>query len=148
MDDGEQVYLTVKLDIAQFKLGHIYPAKVFQKAVANRFGALISCEGVDNVLDLDNMASHPELANMEFEFSNPSALTLLSGAIESKMSSADCSSTTINGIRLTNNNLVNISSFDVTNLQKIRFQLFDLRNNKVSRWTVANSIGIRLLIDG
>lgn len=138
MNDGEQVYLTVKLDIAQFKLGHIYPAKVFQKAVGNRFGALITCEGVENVLNLDSLASHPELANMEIELSNPAQLSLLSSAIDSKMASADFSSTTINGIRLTNNNLGNITSFDATNLQKIRFQMFDLRNNKViwwSRWT-------------
>lgn len=130
--NDQLVYMTVKLDIAHFKLGHIYPAKVFQKAMTNRFNALVTWEGAANVLNLDAFASGPEFISVEVDLNNAAAFQLFCTTLDNKLASGDASAAHINGIRLSNNNLQSISAFDVTNLQKIRLQLLDLRHNEVS----------------
>lgn len=129
---GDQtIYLTVKLDIAQFKLGHIYPAKVFQKAMTNRFNVPINFEGIANVLNLDDFTNGPEFANVCVDMNNMAAFQLFCTTLDNKLASGDPNVPQINGIRLSNNNLQSVASFDVANLQKIRLQLLDLRNNDV-----------------
>lgn len=145
MNNGKQLFLTVKFEVAPFKLGHIYPAKVFQKAIAHRFNTVISWMDTESTLNLDNLANSPEMVNMAIDLGNPSALSLLSATVESKISTIDLSTIPIKGIRMTNNNLVNMSSFDVTSLQKIPIEMFDLRNNKVKPTVSINSILILIL---
>lgn len=126
------ITLTVKLDIAQFKLGHIYPAKVFQKAMTNRFNSLMECEGIANVLNLDAFGNSPEFASVEIDLNNAAAFQLFCSTLDSKLIGSEANTAHINGIRLSNNNLQSLSAFEISNLQKIRLQMFDLRNNDVS----------------
>lgn len=129
---NETVHLTLKLDIAQFKLGHIYPAKVFQKAINSRYNSLITLEGISNVLDLDALTECPDFSHIEADLNNGAAFNLLCTTLDKKLAGGDVNVTAINGVRLSNNKLHHIPMFDVENLQKIRMQMFDFRNNNVS----------------
>lgn len=122
----------MKLDIAQFKLGHIYPAKVFQKAMSNRLASLATFDGVPNVLNLDAFTHGPEFACVEVDMSNAAAFQLFCTTLDNKLASGDIKASQINGIRLSNNHLQNLSGFEVPNLQKTRMHLIDLRDNAVS----------------
>lgn len=131
MKNDQTIFMTVKLDVAQFKLGHIYPGKVFQRAMARRFSTLITSDGVANVLNLDAFANGPELANVEVDMNNAAAFQLFCTTLDNKLASGDPNAPHINGIQLSNNNLQSLSAFEVTNLQKIRLKMFDLRQNDV-----------------
>lgn len=128
MGDGATILITVKTEVAPIKLGQINPSKVFHKALNTRFNTLITCEGVTNVLNLDNFAASPELASIETDLGNGSAVQLLWSSLDNKLNEKSCPQ--INGIKLSNNNLQYFPG-PITNLQRTKFQLMDLRNNKV-----------------
>lgn len=123
---NETVPLTVKFQVAQFKLGQIYPSKKMLRACTERFQSLITCEGVSKVLNLDNFAASPEFENIVVNLANKQSLQLLCTTLEHNQEVlAD-----INGIRLSNNNIYTLDSF--TKLPNLNLQLIDLRNNDVS----------------
>lgn len=129
---NENVNLTLKMDVASYKPGQINPVKVFQKAINRRYNSLITLEGISNILDLDAFSETPDFLNFEADLNNGAAFNLLCNTLDKKLAGGDVNVTHINGVRFTNNKLYHIPCFDVDNLQKIRMQMFDFRNNNVS----------------
>lgn len=123
---GETVPMSIRFQVAQFKLGQIYPSKKMLKACTERFNSLITCESVTKVLNLDNFGASPELENIVVNLSNKSSLQLLCSTLEHNQEVlAD-----INGIRLSNNHIYTLDPF--TKLPNLDLRLIDLRNNDVS----------------
>lgn len=132
--DSKWVYLTVKFQVAQFKLGQIYPSKKFTKAINEKLQQLIRVDGVTNVgipnvLDLDNFASLPEFDFICVNLSNKMSLQLLFTTLDTLNTSHKLFEK-INGIRLSNNNIKTLDP--ASKLPPVYLQLIDLRNNNVS----------------
>lgn len=122
--DTQTVYLTVKFQVAQFKLGQIYPSKKYQRAITESMQHLITIEGVPNILNLNHFSSRPEFQHIYVNLANSKSLQLLFSTLaQSKIFDQ------IQGICLTNNNIRNIEP--ITKLPMVSLDLIDLRNNDV-----------------
>lgn len=123
--DTQTVYITVKFQVAQFKLGQIYPSKKYQRAITESMQHLITIEGVPNILNLNHFSSRPEFQHIYVNLANSKSLQLLFSTLaQSKIFDQ------IRGICLTNNNIRNIEP--ITKLPMVTLHLIDLRNNDVS----------------
>lgn len=96
------VYLTVKFQVAQFKLGQIYPSKKYTKAINDCLQRKIVCENVSNVLDLDRFSTHSEFKHIHVNLANKMALQLLFTTIDNLQTNNKIFDK-VQGIRLTNN---------------------------------------------
>lgn len=123
---SETIPLSIKFQVAQFKLGQIYPSKKMLRACTARFQSLITCEGVTKVLNLDNFSTSPELEDIVVNLANKQSLALLCTTLEHNQEILE----NINGLRLSNNQINNLYPF--TKLPNLNLTLIDLRNNNVS----------------
>lgn len=123
---GETIPLTVKFQVAQFKLGQIYPSKKMLRACNERLQNLITCEGVPKVLNLDKFATNSELEDIVVDLSNKQSLQLLCTTLEHNQEILN----NINGICLSNNRIYTLDPF--SRLPKLDLTLIDLRGNEVS----------------
>lgn len=127
---GDQIiYLTIKFQVAQFKLGQIYPSKKYTKACNERLNQLITCEGIPKVLNMDDFSSSAELDKIIANLSNKQSLQLLLTTLDN-ICEKNRSFAEINGIRLSNNGIKSLQPF--TKLSPISLEMIDLRNNNVS----------------
>lgn len=127
---GHQViYLTVKFQVAQFKLGQIYPSKKYSKAINESLQRLITHEGVPSVLDLDSFSTRPEFKHIYVNLENKMSLQLLFVVLDNLQASSKIFDN-IRGIRLSNNNIRTLDP--MVKMPKVLLDLFDLSNNKVS----------------
>lgn len=83
-------------------------------------------EGVGKVLNLDKFAQSPEFAELIFTLANTSSLQLLCSTLTKHCDIFKI----VNGIRLSNNQIVDLTPFAV--IPSIDLQIVDLRNNMVS----------------
>lgn len=120
--------MTIKFQVAQFKLGQIYPSKKYNKALTECLQRTVTCEGVNNVLNLDQFATRPEFKYICVNLSNKMSLQLLFTTLDNMHTSSKIFEQ-IQGVRLSNNY---IRTLDAMNkLPKIALQLLDLRDNNV-----------------
>lgn len=120
------LYFTVKLGVADYKSDQFHHLTAFEKAFTERCSCYEVFEGVDKVLNLDNFAQSPEFAELIFTLANKSSLTLLCSTL-TKFSDMF---KVVNGIRLSNNRISDLSPFGV--VPTIDIQMVDLRNNSIS----------------
>lgn len=126
---GTQViYLTIKFQVAQFKLGQIYPSKKYAKAINESFHRLIECEGVSSILDLDRFNERPEFKHIYVNLANKMSLQLLFSTLDNLHASSKIFDQ-IRGIRLSNNDIRTLDP--ITKMPKVLLELLDLRNNNV-----------------
>lgn len=98
----------------------------FENAFTERCSNFELFEGVAKVLNLDNFAHSPQFADLIFKLSNKCSLGLLCSTLAKHSDIFKI----VNGIRLSNNELVDLSPYSV--IPAIDIQMIDLRNNKVS----------------
>ncbi|XP_055309871.1 nuclear RNA export factor 2 [Sitodiplosis mosellana] len=122
------VYLTIKFQVAQFKLGQIYPSKKYTKAISECMQRMIVCEGVPNVLDLDRFASRPEFKHICVNLTNKMSLQLLFTTLDNAHTNSKIFDQ-IQGIRLTNNNIRTLEP--ASKMPKVSLNLLDLRDNNI-----------------
>lgn len=128
---NQLVYLTIKFQVAQFKLGQIYPSKKYSKAINDCIQRMIVCEGVSNVLDLDQFATRPEFKHICVNLANKMSLQLLFTTLDN-LQTTNKIFDKIKGIRLTSNNIRTLEP--LSKMLKVSLNLFDLRDNNVSGW--------------
>lgn len=127
---SQLVYLTIKFQVAQFKLGQIYPSKKYNKTLNECMQRMITCENVANVLDLDRFASKPEFKHICVSLANKMSLQLLFASLDN-MHTSNKIFDQIQGIRLSNNCIRTLEP--IAKLPKISLNLLDLRDNNVRR---------------
>lgn len=123
----QPVFLTVKFQVAQFKLGQVYPSKKYQRAINEKMQQLISCDGATNVLNLDNFSSLKEFEHLCVNLSNKMSLQLLFTTLNNL--NEKFKELNVKGLRLSNNNIKTFES--ASKLSELSLDLVDLRNNKV-----------------
>lgn len=121
--------MTIKFQVAQFKLGQIYPSKKYSKTINESLQRLIQCDGVPSVLDLDRFSARPEFKHICVNLANKMSLQLLFTTLDNMHASSKIFDQ-IKGIRLTNNNIRTLDP--VSKMPKVALELLDLRNNNVS----------------
>lgn len=144
MRDGPFLYLTVKLCVAEyshdqvrhlftkqcrdFKIFHfqIHHLTLIEKAFTERFNRYEVCEETTKVLNLDHFAQLPEFAELIFSLSNKAAFIFLCSLLTKHCDIFQ----TVNGIRLSNNELTDLTP--LATIPAIDIDMIDLRNNKVS----------------
>lgn len=127
--DSQAVPLTVKFQVAKFKLGQIYPIKKYQKVINESLLNLITVEGTKNVLNLNSFSKMPELGQICVNLANKVSLTVLFSTLDSMNTSAKIFEK-INGLCLSNNDIYTLDP--ISKLPIMSMDLIDLRNNKVS----------------
>lgn len=127
--DSKDIYLTIKFQVAQFKLGQLYPSKKYGKACNDCFEQLATWDGVTKILDLDNFAANPELEKIVVNLANRQSLQLLFTTLKN-MNADKGIFKQINGLRLSNNRIRNLDS--IVTLASLSIQQLDLRKNDVS----------------
>lgn len=118
--------------MAQFKLGQIYPAKKYTKAINEKMQKLVTCEGVALVLDLDKFAN--EFEDLVVNLSNKMSLQLLFTTLDTLHTNNKIFEK-IRGIRLSNNNIKTLDP--ISKLPVLDLELVDLRHNKVISFLTA-----------
>lgn len=136
--DTKNIFLTIKFQVAQFKLGQIYPSKKYGKACSDRFEQLISCDGVSKILNLDNFSIIPELEKIVVNLANKQSLQLLFTTLKN-MNADRGIFKQINGLRLSNNRIRTLDP--IATLASLSIQQIDLRNNDVSKKVTENENG-------
>lgn len=126
---GHTAYLTIKFQVAQFKLGQIYPSKKYQKAINERMQKLISCDGASNVLNLERFSEMPELGRICVNLSNKMSLQLLFTQLDSLNGNTSKIFDKIDGLRLAENDIRTLDP--ISKIPKVSLNLIDLRNNNV-----------------
>lgn len=121
--------MTIKFQVALFKLGQIYPSKKYNKALTECIQRTTTFEGVNNVLNLDQFAMCPEFKHISVNLSNKMSLQLLFTTLD-HLHSNNKIFDQIQGIRLSNNSIRTLDP--MTKLPKISITLLDLRDNSVS----------------
>lgn len=119
----------MKFQVANFKLGQIYPSKKFGRACCERFDSLIICEGVLNVLNLDKFSTSTEFTQLYVDLSNAQSLNLLITTLKNMDADKNIFKS-IKGIRLSNNNIANLQPLIA--LTRMELEMIDLRGNNVS----------------
>lgn len=127
--DTKNIFLTIKFQVAQFKLGQIYPSKKYGKACGDRFEQLITCDGVSKILNLDNFSLIPELEKIVVNLANKQSLQLLFTTLKNLNADRGIFKQ-LNGLRLSNNHIRTLDS--IATLAPLTIQQIDLRNNDVS----------------
>lgn len=122
------VYLTIKFQVAQFKLGQIYPSKKYSKTINESLQKLITHEGVPSVLNLDQFSVRPEFKHICVNLGNKMSLQLLFTTLDNLQASSKIFDN-IHGIRLTNNDIRTLDP--VTKMPKVILDVLDLTNNNV-----------------
>lgn len=125
MQDGEQLLLTIKMCVAKYILGQIYPSVKMLRACMDRYNDLIEIDGVTRVLNLDNLASSPELNEITINLGNRAALEMLISTLNNSKELLN----SINGLKLSNNNISKLALFEL--LPRLSLQLVDFRFNNV-----------------
>ncbi|KAJ6634948.1 Nuclear RNA export factor 2, partial [Pseudolycoriella hygida] len=125
MPDFYLIYLSVKLNVAEYKSDQIHHIATFERAFTERCNHYEMFEGVSKVLNLNNFAKSPEFAEIAFTLGNKSSLALLCSTITKHCDIFKV----VNGILLSNNDLVELSPFAA--IPAIDVQVIDLRNNKI-----------------
>lgn len=125
---NQLVYLTIKFQVAQFKLGQIYPSKKYTKAINDCMQRMITCEGVTNVLDLDQFATRSEFRHICVNLANRMSLQLLFTVLDNMQTNGKIFEQ-IQGIRLTTNNIRTLDP--LSKMPKVSLNLLDLRDNNV-----------------
>lgn len=125
------VYLTIKFQVAQFKLGQIYPLKKYTKAINESLARPISLEGVPNVLNLDRFATRTDFKFICVDLSNKISLQLLFNALDNLQTNAKIFNQ-VQGIRLSNNNITTLDPF--VKMPRVPLAILDLRDNNVSQF--------------
>lgn len=59
MNDGGKIRMLIKINVADYHLGQIYPTKKMEEACMERYKNLTYHEGVTKVLDLSNLSASP-----------------------------------------------------------------------------------------
>lgn len=125
MQDGEQLFLTLRMCVAKYILGQIYPSVKMLRACMDRFNDLIEIDGVTRVLNLDNLAASPELNEVTINLGNRTAMEMLISTLNNNKELLS----SINGLKLSNNNINKLALFEL--LPRLSLQLIDLRFNNV-----------------
>lgn len=125
--------ITVKFQVAQFKLGQIYPMKKYTKALNERTTQLITCENVPNVLNLDRFSELSEFDQIYVNLANKMSLQLLFTTLDNLNTSSKIFEK-IKGLRMTNNNIKTLDP--VAKLPQLQMDVVDLRYNNVSFWSI------------
>lgn len=123
------ISITIKFQVAQFKLGQIYPSKKYTKAIKERANQLITCEGVQKVLNLDRFCDLPEFDQISVNLANKMSLQLLFSTLDNLQTNSKIFDE-IKGLRLTNNCIKSMDA--VSKLVPVPLDIIDLRNNNVS----------------
>lgn len=126
---NQVVYLTIKFQVAQFKLGQIYPSKKYTKAINESIQKLTQCEGVSNVLNLDRFSVRPEFQYIYVNLANKMSLQLLFNTLENLHANSKIFDQ-IRGIRLSNNSIRTLEP--ILKMPKVTLDILDLRDNNVS----------------
>ncbi|XP_031637468.1 nuclear RNA export factor 2 [Contarinia nasturtii] len=122
------VYLTIKFQVAQFKLGQIYPSKKYTKAINDCLQRMIICENEPNVLDLDRFSTHTEFKHICVNLANKMSLQLLFTTLDNLQTNNKIFDK-VNGIRLTNNSIRTLDP--LSKMTKVSLNLLDLRDNNI-----------------
>lgn len=122
------IHLSIRFQVAQFKLGQIYPAKKYTKAINEKMQKLVTCEGVPFVLDLEKFASSNEFENLVVNLSNKMSLQLLFTTLDTLHTNNKIFEK-LRGIRLSNNSIKTLDP--ISKLPVLDLELVDLRVNKV-----------------
>lgn len=122
--------MTIKFQVAQFKLGQIYPSKKYMKALTERSNQLVTCEGIQSVLNLDRFSQLPEFEQITVNLGNKMSLQLLFTSLDNLHTSSKIFEK-VKGLRLINNGIKSMDA--VAKLQNISLDIIDLRNNNVSK---------------
>lgn len=120
--------MSVRFQVAQFKLGQIYPAKKYTKAINEKMQHLVTCEGVPHVLDLDEFGSSSEFENLVVSLSNKMSLQLLFTTLDTLHTNNKIFEK-IRGIRLSKNKIKTLDP--ISKLPVLDLELVDLRVNNV-----------------
>ncbi|KAG4074421.1 hypothetical protein HA402_000400 [Bradysia odoriphaga] len=126
MGSGPLMYFSIKMSVADYKSDQIHHLSTFEKAFTERCNHYELFEGVEKVLNLDKFAQSPEFAELIFTLGNKSSLTLLCSTLTKHCDIFKM----VNGIRLSNNQISDLSPFEM--LPAIDIVMIDLRNNKIT----------------
>lgn len=134
---SQVVYLTIKFQVAQFKLGQIYPSKKYTKTINESIQRLITHEGVQSVLDLDNFSARPEFKHIYVNLANKMSLQLLFTTLDNLQASSKIfDDNNIRGIRLSNNSIRTLDP--IMKMPKVILDVLDLSHNNVSHFDALN----------
>lgn len=125
----QSIYLTIKFQVAQFKLGQIYPSKKYTKAINESLQRLITHEGVPSVLDLDSFSARPEFKHIHVNLENKMSLQLLFQILDTLQANSKIFDN-LRGIKLSNNGIRTLDP--IVKCPKVSVDVLDLSNNKVS----------------
>lgn len=131
MVGNQTVYLSVMFQVAQFKLGQIYPSKKYTKAINEQMQKLIfnyENESQTKVLDLDKFSLLKEFEHIYVNLANKMSLQLLFTTLDTLNTKTKLFEK-INGIRLSNNGIKTLDP--ASKLPIIDLKLVDLRHNNV-----------------
>lgn len=127
MADGKSIDITVKFQVASYKTGQLQVRTKILQVLKKRAKNLIKFNGLNNVLNLNNLAQDPDLEELALDLSNNAVFSILvqlmtqyQGELFSK----------VTGLLLANNGIRYL-----TNLKKLpqqHLKLVDISNNNVS----------------
>lgn len=126
---NQSIPMTIKFQVAQFKLGQIYPSKKYTKAVKERVSQLITCESVQSVLNLDRFSELPEFEQIAVNLANRMSLQLLFTTLDNLHTNGKIFDQ-IKGLRLTNNSIKSMDA--ISKMPNIALDIIDIRYNNVS----------------
>lgn len=127
MDDGNEINITVKLNVALYAVGQIDVETKMLQVLQKRRRNLIAVEKMQKVLDLSALAADPELAEIILNLGSVGVLAQFNATIK-KHSNTLLGG--VRGIRLSDNRLTRLTSFKQWPTTYVH--LLDLSNNNVS----------------
>lgn len=128
MADGQEITLTLKLEVAPFQTGQIQVRNKLAQVLQKRRRSLRTVDHLPNVLDLSSLATEGVLAECVIDFGSNSAAAMLNMSI--RTNDHGLLNAPLRGISLSNNNLSRLQSF--RQWPKVFLHLLDLSNNNVS----------------
>lgn len=121
---SDPLKLTVKLNVAKFVQGQIYPSGKIFSAVGERCDNAVMY-GYSNQLNLDNFRDHGEFEELCVFLGNRAHLELVCSSINR----LEDLRTKVNAIKLTNNSIAHISP--LVAIKDLPIQTLDLRFNRI-----------------
>uniref|UniRef100_A0A182VZ06 NTF2 domain-containing protein n=1 Tax=Anopheles minimus TaxID=112268 RepID=A0A182VZ06_9DIPT len=119
-----ELALSVRLGVARFQTGQIFPRQTIAKAVQERCDNAAQY-GSSNLLNLDSFAEHVCLQELCINLGNRAQFEVVCSAIVQAINDNSC----INTLRLSNNSISHISV--LASAKSLRLVSLDLRGNRI-----------------
>ncbi len=132
MEENQSLDLTIKLGVAKYQHGQITPTE----KVVSVLNQLVKKADNEGLLDLQDFANHPFLADISMNLSNTACFRMICN----KINTIDAIRMKIKKISFANNDIRTLEPFKQFN--QIILKTLDLRNNHVSNTCFKLSISV------